>query len=297
MQRTRGSHPRLLNKNSVLQNVPGRNPQASLRVAWEHTNTIVPGGVQGLDCYAYANNNALRYTDPTGHLGKDNTILPEGGGGLPQPPDTAVLTDGGKEIQKLFEKYKYTKGWWNNYVSGAFTYKQFLILILGFELSPLIGVALTSEEVMEFRHSTTHWFYSQAAAWSGATCELPTPNAILTFLAENSESAWLYYHAIITNGLSPSEVTIEKQVNIELATKIVSSIFNPPAEWRRTGLGQDLHDDRYWGGKWDPVAEHPFYWGNAILFKETPSTYVFKYGAGKSAFYILTANEASAVKK
>jgi CRISPR-associated endonuclease/helicase Cas3 len=42
MQRTRGSHPRLLNKNSVLQNVPGRNPQASLRAAWEHTNTIMP---------------------------------------------------------------------------------------------------------------------------------------------------------------------------------------------------------------------------------------------------------------
>jgi hypothetical protein len=30
-------------------------------------DTVVPGGVQGLDRYAYANNNPLFYTDPTGH--------------------------------------------------------------------------------------------------------------------------------------------------------------------------------------------------------------------------------------
>ena len=30
-------------------------------------DTIVPGGVQGLDRYAYVQNNPLRYIDPTGH--------------------------------------------------------------------------------------------------------------------------------------------------------------------------------------------------------------------------------------
>ena len=30
-------------------------------------DTIVPGGVQGMDRYAYANNDPVRYTDPTGH--------------------------------------------------------------------------------------------------------------------------------------------------------------------------------------------------------------------------------------
>ena len=34
-------------------------------------DSIVPGGVQGLDRYAYVNNNPLRYNDPTGHMCMD----------------------------------------------------------------------------------------------------------------------------------------------------------------------------------------------------------------------------------
>ena len=34
-------------------------------------DSIIPGGVQGLDRYGYVNNNPLRYTDPTGHMCSD----------------------------------------------------------------------------------------------------------------------------------------------------------------------------------------------------------------------------------
>jgi len=38
-------------------------------------DSIVPGGVQGLDRYAYVNNNPVNYTDPSGH----NSQLQDGG--------------------------------------------------------------------------------------------------------------------------------------------------------------------------------------------------------------------------
>ncbi len=36
-------------------------------------DSIVPGGVQGLDRYAYVNNNPVRYTDPSGHACVEGT--------------------------------------------------------------------------------------------------------------------------------------------------------------------------------------------------------------------------------
>jgi len=40
--------------------------------------TIVPGGVQGLDRYAYVNNNPVKYTDPSGHdAGFSQYLSPE----------------------------------------------------------------------------------------------------------------------------------------------------------------------------------------------------------------------------
>ena len=69
MQRTRGSHPRVLNNGSVPQNVPGCNSQASLRSAWEHTNTIVsnPGNPASWDRYSYVENRPINHFDPSGH--------------------------------------------------------------------------------------------------------------------------------------------------------------------------------------------------------------------------------------
>lgn len=69
MQRSRYTHPRFLNKESVPQNMPGGNPKASLWIAWEHTNTIIPGAgnSQAYDRYAYVLNNPINYTDPSGY--------------------------------------------------------------------------------------------------------------------------------------------------------------------------------------------------------------------------------------
>jgi RHS repeat-associated protein len=38
-------------------------------------DSVVPGGVQGLDRYAYVNNSPLRYVDPTGHFNEDEMCI------------------------------------------------------------------------------------------------------------------------------------------------------------------------------------------------------------------------------
>ena len=43
-------------------------------------DSIVPPGVQGLDRYAYVNNNPMRYTDPTGHMCREDGKGCESGG-------------------------------------------------------------------------------------------------------------------------------------------------------------------------------------------------------------------------
>ncbi len=52
-------------------------------------DSIVPGGVLGLDRYAYVNNNPLRYNDPTGHMCSDpEDPTPTCDGGGTPPPST-----------------------------------------------------------------------------------------------------------------------------------------------------------------------------------------------------------------
>jgi len=53
-------------------------------------DTIIPGGVQGYDRYGYSNNSPLRYTDPSGHIPKEEICK--------------YLDICGKDAEKLFTK-------------------------------------------------------------------------------------------------------------------------------------------------------------------------------------------------
>ena len=74
---------------------------------WIQPDSIIPNGVQGLDRYAYANNNPLRYTDPTGHNfwdtisdftgGVVSEVLKANFGFIPQVNE--ALTANGSETQ------------------------------------------------------------------------------------------------------------------------------------------------------------------------------------------------------
>lgn len=102
-------------------------------------DTIVPGGVQGLDRYAYVFNHPLTNIDPTGHFCTKvgpNTICSADDDSLGwwQPIDTVELSDGGTQMWQLYLQYRdTTPGWWNNNTLGTLTTEQFVGMYILFE--------------------------------------------------------------------------------------------------------------------------------------------------------------------
>jgi len=62
-------------KKVIYQSQPGQSAQDLPNARWydpltgrfAQADSIVPGGVQGLDRYAYVRNSPLNFTDPSGH--------------------------------------------------------------------------------------------------------------------------------------------------------------------------------------------------------------------------------------
>jgi RHS repeat-associated protein len=80
MRYTYGSSPTTIPRSSGQVQYNGQRVESSLGLLFYNArfydpylarfiqaDTIVPGGVQGLDRYAYVNNNPVNHTDPSGH--------------------------------------------------------------------------------------------------------------------------------------------------------------------------------------------------------------------------------------
>jgi RHS repeat-associated protein len=105
-------------------------------------DTVVPGGVQGLDRYAYVNNSPIMYTDPSGHnwrCGPDGVFCDN------DPSNdhdfdiltynsiegaTVALSDSASALYKLYTDFK-SAGWWKDYSDDPLL--LFLALILSRE--------------------------------------------------------------------------------------------------------------------------------------------------------------------
>jgi RHS repeat-associated protein len=98
-------------------------------------DSIVPGGVQGLDRYAYANNNALRYNDPSGHYcegiqqGDAYNACMTASYGSQKPP--SLTPNGQKMYETYYIQYSGVDGWWN--ADGDFTLEDFVGMWILFE--------------------------------------------------------------------------------------------------------------------------------------------------------------------
>ena len=104
-------------------------------------DTIIPGGVQGLDRYAYVNNSPLNYIDPTGHNCEPGDTEPGGYCWSPHPDklDPAMLkkTAHGMEVYEFYKRlYTDKKGWWwTTYgADGHFSAWDFIGMMYGYEL-------------------------------------------------------------------------------------------------------------------------------------------------------------------
>ena len=67
------------NRQSTKLVILGRQTSRTfiILIRFVSADTLIPPGVQGLDRYAYVNNNPLRYTDPSGHAA-DCSQVPDG---------------------------------------------------------------------------------------------------------------------------------------------------------------------------------------------------------------------------
>jgi RHS repeat-associated protein len=259
-------------------------------------DSIVPGGVQGLDRYAYVNNNALRYNDPTGHLGKDNTILPDGGGANPKPKHkpTIELTSvdlevDGHEIQNLYNLFLNTPGFWSLMIAdGCDPFTLFLAIMLSKESFTLWIEAEASEWGAGGKNDSKTWFSQAANHW-------------LWGWVENS-------YGVAFGSLSPQSM-MNAVFNLLARMESVEGIYYASKGLLLTDKGKLVRDSQYSGWPSDGdrlrkvlnplefnanlygVAQYAlsnpttgyWTWGNAPSVQEIPSDALYRY----DNFYIL----------
>ena len=253
---------------------------------------------QALDRYGYVLNNPLVYVDPTGHKACSYTdgngrcivdeSLPndEGGSEPDQPPDPTqpdpdpvALTGWGKRIEWLYQQYLEDPGWWNNYQTGQFTIGQFMELILSYEYGPLGHADFRSDPAFQndLQHASVFWFYSKCAYESEGTCSGATSNAMFDWIGamDSARGRWINVHG----GASLGDVTRDFGRDPFLARMAVTSITNPTnPTWIKS------------------TKDDPFSWGNGSLFAIYPTEWLWSFGTGESAWFLLTLRQIEAYK-
>jgi RHS repeat-associated protein len=210
---------------------------------------------QSLDRYAYVLNNPTNYVDPSGHrpcddIGKNGQCI--SAPGWNRHIDPVHLTSLGEAMAELYRYLRDHDGWWKR-GKTTFTYQDFLILMLAYEFSPLVGYQNHDRLVRLLAHTVTHWIYGLCGKYSGGgdntSCTSLSPNAYYNFISLG-KAIWSLYYYYIAGETPTGEIPPVPQPPSDAALKLAREIVNYPAdpEW-------------YTGGM---VANgHPVTWGNA----------------------------------
>jgi len=162
-------------------------------------DSIIPGGVQGLDRYAYTNNSPINYTDPSGHnpeCGPDGIYC---GGGkwvhaqYPDKVDKSLLSDHvyitGVSGKMMYDFYLSV---WLSTSNGHLTIKYFTQMIISHEFMPYQdsrGNLLIDQDYQADLQSAMIYSYWQLQS-RGSTYE--TSESILNWISSFASAGFAY---------------------------------------------------------------------------------------------------------
>ncbi len=234
-------------------------------------DSIVPGGVQGLDRYAYVNNNPMRFTDPSGHRcqPEDECDTPRGDY-MPTPLELSKLSKEkgwktGKSATDLYNYYLSLFGqrdqfWWKAF--KRFSVWDFISLITFNESG------YDPDSANTFAEAGVRFFVEWAETRNSST----NVYGVLNWFARFSESA-----KRLIDGNSIPQPFIRTTDEISKMSIVGISFANIPQDWA-TG--------------WAP--DRPYNWGNASvlsvnaqqMYKNNPQAMFLTISDENNPFYI-----------
>ena len=212
-------------------------------------DTLIPGGAQGLDRYAYVNNAPTRFTDPSGHrCFPENECVGPNGQGEPDYVDFSQLSQANpnRKYSGWMMYSLYLAAW--EAKGGYLTIKQFTTYMLGHEFEPYDK--LDEDFITILKTAAGNWFWCSPNADTNGCTNLrenggATNAAMLNWIG-GMESARRRFDNF-KSGADAWEQVSGGPKNLPLATDVLNFVL-----YESTANGH-LYLDQ------------PFYWANYSL--------------------------------